>query len=53
MSIHISTNDPISFFFMTEQTAHETIQKTTPSKNGQKNCINISPKKTYRWPRGI
>ena len=22
------------------------------SENGQKNSIDISPKKTYRWPRG-
>ena len=26
------------------------ITKTTQSKNGQKTWIDISPKKTYRWP---
>ena len=25
-------------------------EKTIQSKNGQKTYINISPKKTYRWP---
>ena len=25
--------------------------QTTQSKNGQKTSIDISPKKTYRWPR--
>ena len=28
------------------------IRKTTQSKNGWKIYIDISPKKTYRWPRG-
>ena len=29
------------------------IKKTnTPIKNGQKTLIDISPRKTYRWPRG-
>ena len=29
------------------------IKKTNnPIKNGQKTYIDISPKKTYRWPRG-
>ena len=27
--------------------------KTIQSKNGQKTWIDISPKKTYRWPKGI
>ena len=27
------------------------IKKTAQSKNGQKTYIDISPKKTYRWPR--
>ena len=26
--------------------------QTTQSKNGQKTQIDISPKKTYRWPTG-
>ena len=26
-------------------------KQTTPSKNGQKTEIDLSPKKTYRWPR--
>ena len=26
-------------------------KQTTQSKNGQKTEIDISPKKTYRWPR--
>ena len=26
--------------------------QTTQSKNGRKTQIDISPKKTYRWPRG-
>ena len=26
-------------------------KQTTQSKNGQKTLIDISPKKTYRWPR--
>ena len=27
-------------------------KQTTQSKTGQKTYINISPKKTYRWPTG-
>ena len=27
-------------------------KQTTQSKNGRKTKIDISPKKTYRWPRG-
>ena len=30
----------------------KTNKQTTQSKNGQKTLIDISPKKTYRWPRG-
>ena len=26
--------------------------QTTQSKNGQKIQLDISPKKTYRWPKG-
>ena len=35
------------------QTAHETQyeKKHTQSKNGQKTYIDVSPKKTHRWPR--
>ena len=29
------------------------IKKKNPSKNGQNTYIDISPKKTYRWPTGI
>ena len=29
-----------------------TKNQTTQSKNGQKTLIDISPKKTYRWPIG-
>ena len=29
------------------------VKKTTQSKTGQKTYIDISPKKTYRWPKGI
>ena len=28
-----------------------TPKANNPTKNGQKTCIHISPKKTYRWPR--
>ena len=27
-------------------------QKNNPTKNGQKISIDVSPKKTYRWPSG-
>ena len=27
-------------------------KQTTQLKNGQKTQVDISPKKTYRWPRG-
>ena len=28
-------------------------KKTTQSKNGQKTYIDISPEKTYTWPKGM
>ena len=35
------------------QTSHKTQyeKKHTQSKNGQKTYVDISPKKTHRWPR--
>ena len=46
---------------LTSQTYKQLIQfnnnnnnkiQTTQSKNGQKIQLDISPKKTYRWPKG-
>ena len=31
---------------------YQETKQTIQSKNGQKTYIDISPKKTYRWPKG-
>ena len=34
------------------KTSHAVQYQTTQLNNGQKTQVDISPKKTYRWPRG-
>ena len=60
LSSHGKTWRNLTYMLLSERSQYENVQlkikkvlqKTTQSKNKQKTCIDISPKKTYRRPIG-
>ena len=50
--ISVNTTDKGLIFQIYKQLMHS-IWKKNPIKNGQKIQTDISPKKTYIWPRGM
>ena len=47
------TNKGLVFKIYNQFIPLNSIKTNNPIKNEQKTYIDISPKKTYRWPRGI